>query len=118
MDAKAIYDTLDKKTSGSRADWRTTIQLAVIRSSLRRVGSQIRWIPHPLMPVDPMTKADVNKSNDAQFQALRTGDLRLQEVSQEMAERKTDPEAKLCSKAASRRRHLREHTNHLDDEAS
>ena len=77
VDAKGIFDTLDKETSGSKADRRIAIDLAVIRTVMTRVGSHIRWVPHPAMPVDPLTKSDIQKGNMAQFKMLSSGMLRL-----------------------------------------
>eukprot|EP00959_Pyramimonas_sp_CCMP1952_P287784 6018462-Pyramimonas_sp.AAC.1 len=49
VDAKGIYDTLSKLTSGIKSDRRAAIDLAVIRGTTDRIGSPIRWMPHPFM---------------------------------------------------------------------
>ncbi|CAK0862579.1 unnamed protein product [Prorocentrum cordatum] len=63
VDAKGIFDTLSKETSGSKADRRIALDLSVIRSVMTRVGSQIRWVPHPAMPVDSLSKSDIQKGD-------------------------------------------------------
>ena len=51
------------------------MDLAIIRETLKAQGSHIRWIPHPLIPADSMTKADPSAGNDALRHLLRTGKL-------------------------------------------
>ena len=58
IDAKSIFDALIKECARSRQDRRTAVDLAIVREALKAQGSHIRWIPHPLMPADFMTKAD------------------------------------------------------------
>ena len=43
--------------------------------TLEAQGFGTRWIPHPLMPADSMTKADPSAGNDALRHLLRTGKL-------------------------------------------
>ncbi len=61
----------------------------------------MRWLPHPYMPVDVMTKADLSKSNAAQFQLLRTGLPKITAESDHLEKRHQDPTAKGRSHAAS-----------------
>ena len=103
VDAKGIYDTLSKLTSGSKSDRRAAIDLAVIRGTMDRIGSAIRWIPHPFMPVDCLTKSDMAKTNAAQLHLLKSGMLRLTAESQSLQSRKEDPDARNRSRAASKR---------------
>ena len=103
VDAKGIFDTLDRITAGSKTDRRTSIELAICRESLARIGSTIRWVPHPVMPVDPMTKADLAKSNAALFSLLRTGMLNIASEKTSLDERRLDPQSKARSHAASLR---------------
>jgi hypothetical protein len=103
VDAKAIFDTLHKLTAGSQADRRTAIELALIRQIFSRHGSEVRWIPHPKMPSDCMTKADVSKSNDALSHLLRHGTVSLVDESTEMGKRKEGSREKGRSKTASKR---------------
>ena len=46
-----------------------------MREELKAQGSHIRWIPHPHMPADSMTKADPSAGNDALRHLHRTGKL-------------------------------------------
>ena len=101
MDAKGIFDTLDKITSGSKADRRIAVDLAVIREIMERLGSSIRWVPHPAMTVDVMTKSDVSKGNASQFRMLETGLLRLVAEEDSLKERKEHPSSKNRSRASS-----------------
>ncbi|CAK0864783.1 unnamed protein product, partial [Prorocentrum cordatum] len=91
VDAKGIYDTLSKLTAGSKSDRRAAIDLAVVRTSMEKIGSAIRWMPHPLMPVDCMTKSDLAKTNAAQLTMLKSGMLRLSAEESAIQERKEDP---------------------------
>ena len=75
IDAKSVFDALIKECAGNRQDRRTTVDLAIVRETLKAQGSHIRWIPHPLMPADSMTKADPSAGNDALRHSLRTGKL-------------------------------------------
>eukprot|EP00959_Pyramimonas_sp_CCMP1952_P357786 7491002-Pyramimonas_sp.AAC.1 len=70
VDAKSVFDTLSKNSAGSRADRRNAIEMAVVRDSLSSVGSQIRWLPHGLMPADPLTKVDPARGNAALHDVL------------------------------------------------
>ena len=75
IDAKSVFDALIKECAGSRQDRRTAVDLAIVRETLKAQGSRIRWIPHPLMPLDSMTKMDPSAGNDALRHLLRTGKL-------------------------------------------
>ena len=75
IDAKSVFDALIKECAGNRQDRRTAVDLAIVRETLKAQGSHIRWIPHPLMPADSMTKADPSAGNDALRHLLRTGKL-------------------------------------------
>ena len=65
IDAKSVSDALIKECAGNRQDRRTAVDLAIVRETLKAQGSHIRWIPHPLMPADSMTKAGPSAGNDA-----------------------------------------------------
>ncbi|CAK0831105.1 unnamed protein product, partial [Prorocentrum cordatum] len=94
VDAKGIFDTLDRDTGGSKNDRRVAIDLSVCRESLSRLGGTIRWMPRPFMPVDVMTKADVSKGNAAQLQLLKTGMMRLTAEKDSITHRRQDPSSK------------------------
>eukprot|EP00959_Pyramimonas_sp_CCMP1952_P006540 136669-Pyramimonas_sp.AAC.1 len=72
-------------------------------STTDRVGSSMRWMPHPLLPVDWPTKADMAKRNAAQLHLLKSGLLRLAAEEQSLQRRRGGPVAKNRSGAASRR---------------
>ena len=103
LDAKPIFATLRKLTAGSQADRRTAIELALIQEVFQKHDSEIRWIPHPKMPSDCMTKADVSKSNDALSHLLRNGTVCLVDEGTEMVRRKEGTREKDKSKTASKR---------------
>ena len=75
IDAKSVFDALIKECAGSRQDRRAAVDLAIVRETLKAQGSRIRWIPHPLMPADAMTKVDPSAGSDALRHLLRTGKL-------------------------------------------
>ena len=74
-DEKSVFDALIKECAGSLQDRRTAVGLAIVRETLNAQDSHIRWIPHPLMPADSMTKVDPSTGNDALRHLLRTGQL-------------------------------------------
>ena len=65
VDAKSIFDVLQKDCSGSKADRRTSIELSIIRESMSRLGSSVRWVPHQHMPADALTHEDPTKHSRA-----------------------------------------------------
>ena len=88
VDAKSVFDTLGKPSAGSKQDRRSAIDLALLRQQFGRSGSTVRWVPHPMMPVDMMTKSDVGKGNAALTMLLKHGKWKLLEESDEMAARR------------------------------
>eukprot|EP00959_Pyramimonas_sp_CCMP1952_P023179 487418-Pyramimonas_sp.AAC.1 len=58
------------------------------------MGSSMRWMPHPLLPVDCLTTADMAKCNAAQLHLLKSGLLRLTAEEQSLQKRKEYPGAK------------------------
>ena len=87
VDAKSVFDSLSKTAAGSTQDRRAAIDLSIIRESLQATGSVVRWMPHSLMPVDCLTKADVAKCNDALAHLMQRGTLRLNEECAELVSR-------------------------------
>ena len=65
VDAKSVFDTLLKQTADSKQDRRTAVDVALLWQSFENTGTEIRWVTHPRMPADIMTKSDVSKGNDA-----------------------------------------------------
>eukprot|EP00435_Cladocopium_sp_Y103_P037516 s4112_g9.t3 len=86
-DAKSLYDAIYKQCPASRQD--------------QKAGSEIRWTPHPRMPVDTMTKVDFAKSNGALLHLLRTGALRIDKEEAEMMRRKRDVLARSRTRGSS-----------------
>ena len=88
--AKSLYDCLSKEVAGGRHDRRSAIDMAIIRDNLKNNGTIIRWVPHPLMPADGLTKEDVSRGSDALSYLLRRGlfSLKLESESQEEVRRR------------------------------
>ena len=63
VDAKSLYDHLVKETVGSAEDRRTAIEMQVIRQSMNETRASIRWVPHPRMFMDCLTKRAGNRSS-------------------------------------------------------
>ena len=103
VDAKSVFDTLVKSTAGSKQDRRTSIDLALLRDRFAKEGISIRWVPHPLMPSDMMTKSDVRKGNAALSTLLRSGKWKLLDEKAEAQERHSGMVKPVRSQAASRR---------------
>ena len=103
VDAKSVFDTLVKSTAGSKQDRRTSIDLALLRDRFAKEGISIRWVPHPLMPSDMMTKSDVRKGNAALSTLLRSGKWKLLDEKTETQERQGGKVKPGRSQAASRR---------------
>ena len=60
VDAKSLYDHLSKETIGTASDKRTALEMQVIRQTLAETSTSIRWLPHPRMVVDVLTKRSGN----------------------------------------------------------
>eukprot|EP00435_Cladocopium_sp_Y103_P001618 s5475_g1.t1 len=73
VDAKSLFDHLVKETIGTAADRRTAIEMQVIRQSLAETGAQVKWVPHPRMTMDCLTKRHGNRVPLVEF--LDTGCL-------------------------------------------
>ena len=75
VDAKSLYDHLSKEGIGATSDKRTALEMQVIRQTLAETGSEVRWIPHPKMVVDCLTKREGNSS--PLYELLQSGQLNL-----------------------------------------
>ena len=104
VDAKSVFDTLSKNTSGSEADRRNAIELAIIRDTMSTLGSQARWVPHGRMPADAMTKIDPARGNLALSEMLRRGSPCLMDEEGHLSERQLN----LSLKSRSRKKCLEE----------
>lgn len=59
VDAKSLYDYLSRDTVGGQ-DRRTAIEIQIIREDLHNLNGQVRWVDHPAMVADPLTKVKGN----------------------------------------------------------
>ena len=59
VDAKSLYGYLAKETVGGQ-DRRTAIEIQIIREDLLELRGQVRWIDHPAMVADCLTKVKGN----------------------------------------------------------
>ena len=102
---RSVFDTLERDCSGKKGEERTAIELAVIRESMSRLGSEIRWNPHPRMVVDGMTKIPkyIGPSNLQLLHFMKHGRFKLTDESSEMRLRQSDPSLKSRSKEAMER---------------
>jgi hypothetical protein len=66
VDAKSLFDYLQKESTGGR-DRRCAVQVQVIRQAMSALGCQIRWVDHPAMLVDSMTKRKTKRDLMQEF---------------------------------------------------
>ena len=78
VDAKSLYDHLSRETTGIASDKRTALEMQVIRQALAETKTQIKWVPHPSMIVDSLTKRHGNVA--PLIQLLRSGVLEVRQV--------------------------------------
>lgn len=76
VDAKSLYDYLSKDTIGGQ-DKRTAIEVQIIREDLAGLSGEVRWVDHPAMLADGLTK--IKGSNEPLFRLLETGVFRIVE---------------------------------------
>eukprot|EP00971_Amphidinium_carterae_P308113 6123444-Amphidinium_carterae.1 len=93
IDAKAVFDALQREAAGSKADRRAAVDLSLIHAVVERTNAVIRWVPHSMMLADPLTKLDVG-GHHALTEALRTGHYRFIEMSAELTRRSENPALK------------------------
>ena len=84
VDAKSLYDYLCKETIGGQ-DKRTAIEIQIIREDLNSLSGKIRWVDHPAMVADGLTK--VKGSLDPLYKMLRTGIFQLVSENQHLEAR-------------------------------
>ena len=75
VDAKALFDHLSRETAGPSADKRTGLEIQVIRQSMSAINSAVRWVPHPHMVVDGLTKKNANMT--ALYDLLDSGQYQI-----------------------------------------
>lgn len=82
VDAKSLFDYLSKETVGGQ-DRRTAIEVQIIREDLQALGGKIRWVDHPSMVADGLTK--IRGSNEALYKLLETGQFHIQAEMEQMS---------------------------------
>ena len=84
VDAKGLFDQLSKETTGG-SDRRTAIEIQIMWEDLQSFGGQIRWVDHPAMLADGLTK--LKGSNEALYRVLATGEFAIQAESDHLRAR-------------------------------
>ena len=86
VDAKSLYDQLCKDSIGG-SDKRTAIEIQIIREDLKSLSGKMRWVDHPAMVADGLTK--VKGSNAPLYNVLKTGMFQLTAEEEHMQARST-----------------------------
>lgn len=84
VDAKSLYDLLINETIGG-SDRRNALDVQALRAELKELSGKIRWVDHPHMPADCLTK-QLGKS-EALRGILETGMFGITEEAITLAER-------------------------------
>ena len=103
VDAKSVFDVVQKGGSTSKEDRRTSIELSIVVEALAKAQARVRWIPHFKNCVDALTKVDLSKCTGALLYLLKTGTFRLVDEASELERRATDVSRKDRSRNASER---------------
>ena len=82
IDAKSLFDYLAKDTVGGQ-DRRTAIEIQIIREDLRHLQGQVRWVDHPAMLADGLTK--IRGNNEPLYRLVKEGVFRIQAEESQMA---------------------------------
>ena len=82
IDAKSLFDYLAKDTVGGQ-DRRTAIEIQIIREDLSHLQGQVRWVDHPAMLADGLTK--IRGNNEPWYRLVREGVFRIQAEESQMA---------------------------------
>lgn len=90
VDAKSLYDQLCKDTIGGQ-DKRTAIEIQIIREDLNSLSGSVRWVDHPAMLADPLTK--LKGSSEPLYRLLSTGEFQLVAEDDRMSARNQAKEA-------------------------
>ena len=90
VDAKALYDDLSRKSVGPSQDKRTSLEIQVIRQGMNAIKGKVKWVPHPQMAIDGLTKKNANM--DALYKLLDTGEYQIVEMAQALREKKDERE--------------------------
>ena len=84
IDAKSLYDYLAKETVGGQ-DRRTAIEIQIIREDLCHLQGKVRWVDHPAMLADGLTK--IRGNNEPLYRRVREGVFKIQAEESQMAKR-------------------------------
>ena len=90
VDAKALYDHLSRESVGPSQDKRTGLEIQVIRQSMNSIRGKVKWVPHPQMAIDRLTKK--NASMDSLDQLLDSGEYQVVEMAQALRDKKDERE--------------------------
>ena len=91
VDAKALFDHLSRETAGPSADKRTGLEIQVIRQSMSAINSAVRWVPHPHMVVDGLTKKNANMA--ALYDLLDSGQYQIVDQAVALEEKRLERDA-------------------------
>eukprot|EP00435_Cladocopium_sp_Y103_P021800 s2487_g5.t1 len=86
VDAKSLFDYLSKDTVGGQ-DRRTAIEIQIIRDDLHHLQGHVRWIDHPAMIADGLTK--IKGNNGPLYRLMQEGTFRIQAEDSQMALRES-----------------------------
>ena len=84
VDAKSLFDYLSKETVGGQ-DRRTAIEIQIIREDLYHLQGHVRWIDHPAMIADGLTK--IKGNNGPLYKLMQQGTFRIQAEDTQLAVR-------------------------------
>ena len=88
IDAKALYDHLSRESVGPSQDKRTGLEIQIIRQTMNSVHAKVRWIPHPHMAMDALTKKGGNM--EALYDLLDSGEFQIVEEAQALKDKKAE----------------------------
>lgn len=64
-DAKSLFDCLPRENHSGKQDRKSALEVAIVLRDLQSTRSIVHWVPYQKMIVDPLTKLDPAKANDA-----------------------------------------------------
>ena len=79
------------------------MELAILRDAMSAAGRVVRWVPHPRMAADSMTKADPARGNVALLDLVTRGSLILVDEEGHLNERSHNAALKSRTREASRK---------------
>ncbi|CAE7573255.1 RE1 [Symbiodinium sp. CCMP2592] len=90
IDAKALFDHLSRETTGPSQDKRTGLEIQVVRQHMNAIAGEVRWIPHPQMIVDGLTKKGSNMK--ALYELLDSGEFQIVDMAEALEEKRKERE--------------------------